>query len=424
MIGSRAFAFVIAGLGLIGLTWSLSLPVPTIPVVPEIELGPPAMMAALSGMGQSATVGSGLSDALVVRVVDASNTPLPGVPVTFTVTSGGGTLFLSTTATNADGQAATRWSLGQSAKDEQTAEARAVVPQTGVALAVEFKATADVDAPTALLLVSGDGQVGSADEVLPNRLTVRLVDQYGNSVPDASVAWTVRGGGGGVSPAQAVTDARGLAWTEWTPGPESASEQSVVANAVGLPQVEFLATVPVTHTVIFEDGFDRGLAWWTGRNGRGRGHGEVVQDPTLGGSGMTGPRNRVVRFSTPVAAGDLFSVELDVDPAATYLLTFDYLGLPLPGSDPQNTGGFIGLSAGMAREHIWLAGTEPWYDALQLIDDGAWHSYAIHIVPGDLLSLPENGRIRIMLEDGEVAGGVARDAYFDNIALALVPSMR
>src|SRR5262249_17947165 len=68
----------------------------------------------VSGNNQSALGGTALSPFVVV-VKDATGNPVNGFAVTFTVTSGGGTLSAVTAMTNALGQAQTTLTLGTTA---------------------------------------------------------------------------------------------------------------------------------------------------------------------------------------------------------------------------------------------------------------------------------------------------------------------
>jgi hypothetical protein len=71
---------------------------------------------------QAGTVGAPLSVPLAVRVLGASDQPVAGVTVTWTVTSGGGTVFPATSVSNDTGVAETRWTLGQT-EGTQTVQA-------------------------------------------------------------------------------------------------------------------------------------------------------------------------------------------------------------------------------------------------------------------------------------------------------------
>jgi len=82
----------------------------------SLGVGAPASVAASAGGGQSATVGTAVATPPAVIVRDAGGTPVVGVPVTFAVASGGGSVADAQATTGADGVAtAGRWTLGDAA---------------------------------------------------------------------------------------------------------------------------------------------------------------------------------------------------------------------------------------------------------------------------------------------------------------------
>jgi hypothetical protein len=85
----------------------------------------PAAIATVSGAGQSGAVGSTLASPIVFEVTTAADAPVPGVTVSFTVTTGGGTVSPTTAVTDANGTASTQLTLGTTAGSvEVTATAR------------------------------------------------------------------------------------------------------------------------------------------------------------------------------------------------------------------------------------------------------------------------------------------------------------
>lgn len=193
---------------------------------------------------------------------------------------------------------------------------------------------------------------------------------------------------------------------------------SVVLSLVLIPMVlgrfDEGSASPGLNDVLFEDDFETGLGAWLPRS---IGHNaEVVADPL-------GTHGDVVRFTAVVANGDLFTPALPVDAAATYTLSFEYLGLPSGPVPAGGLGGFIGLSddVDFPTPHAWIAGTQPDQVTNLLVDDGAWHEYAFTFAPRDYFE-PSSGTVRVMLEDFEGSGTYAADAapadaYFDNVRL-------
>jgi hypothetical protein len=201
--------------------------------------GAAASVEAVSGQGQAAVVGTELAEPVVVRVRDAQGRAVAGVPVSFVVVSGGGSVFLGQALTDAEGIARERWTLGASTAEPQRLEARAL-DGAGSPLVETFTAAPRPDAPARVEAASAEARAGVAGRVLGSPLEVRVTDRYGNPVAGVEVRWTVLAGAGAVEPAAVVTDAAGLARATWTLGP-GAGAQAVEARAGALQPVVFTA---------------------------------------------------------------------------------------------------------------------------------------------------------------------------------------
>jgi hypothetical protein len=208
----------------------------------------PARLLVLSGDLQTGTVGTELPQPLVVKVVDDAGKPVRDQLVNFRVTAGGGSVFAGSAITNKNGIAQERWTLGAVA-DTQQVEARAVDPETGAGVVfATFRAIGTTDAPATIAAVAPTAAGGLAGFALDS-VAVRVVDAYGNPVAGVAVAWTVRAGGGSVSPAATTTSAQGIARTAWTLG--AAGPQQLEAAAQGMPPVAFATTsIPVPILII------------------------------------------------------------------------------------------------------------------------------------------------------------------------------
>jgi hypothetical protein len=200
--------------------------------------GAPARIVVASGNEQRAVAATPLPAPVAVRVTDAAGRPVRDRPVLFTVVAGGGSLAPAFAATDADGVARTAWTLGPSTSAAHRAEAR--VADLEPPLAVLLSATALPDAPATAAIAAGDAQTRVAGAALRDSLVVAVTDRLGNPVPGVPVAWSAPTGGGRVSPASSVTDARGLARTALMLGPAPGPNR-VVAMAPGLPPVAFEA---------------------------------------------------------------------------------------------------------------------------------------------------------------------------------------
>jgi hypothetical protein len=103
--------------------------------------GPGVQTAAVvNGNHQEATVGSLLPTYLTIQVNDEAGHPLAGAPVTWTVSSGGGTLSQVVSTTDMYGKAIAAWTLGPNVGTQSVTASVA-----GVSAPVLFTATATSD---------------------------------------------------------------------------------------------------------------------------------------------------------------------------------------------------------------------------------------------------------------------------------------
>jgi len=179
-----------------------------------------------------------------------------------------------------------------------------------------------------------------------------------------------------------------------------------------------LATPVRAQFRLFADSFESGnLSQWTGKLGLPH-HGQIVTDPL-------DPANHVLTFADVNAAGDVFSASsIPVDGLPRrFILSFDFLALPIGGVAPSEYGGFAGVTTDPdgVLPHYWLAGTYlsainvPAPVATVLAVDGLWHHYDVdftQVVMANSLT-----SFRIMLEDWYDRGSIPGDVYFDNVRL-------
>jgi adhesin/invasin len=171
-------------------------------------LGTPTKIALNAGNGQTATVGTAVATAPSVLVTDAGNNPVPGVAVTFSVASGGGSATGGSTTTNMFGIASVgSWTLGTGAGANS-------LTATSVGLSgspITFTATG-VAGPATRYVVTSSSYAPPAGS--PVTVTAQLADQYGNAVGTSGIAvtFTKTGTGGAFSGANpATTNASGVA---------------------------------------------------------------------------------------------------------------------------------------------------------------------------------------------------------------------
>lgn len=175
----------------------------------------PARLDKTAGDGQTATVGSPVATAPVVKVTDAGGNPVAGVAVTFAVTAGGGSVNPTTpVSTDATGiAAATSWTLGLAAGANALT---ASIPGAGIAgNPATFTATGtpgDAGKLAVALQPSASAQSGVLFAQQPQ---VQVQDAKGNPAraAGAKVRVTIASGAGaGLSGQLEVpTDANGMA---------------------------------------------------------------------------------------------------------------------------------------------------------------------------------------------------------------------
>ena len=211
----------------------------------------PHSLTKVSGDSQAGPASTQLAAPFVVSVLDQDDSPLAGVSVTFSVAAGGGMLS-STTASNscsvgastssttattdANGQAATRLTLGSEVRPN-------TVTATVEGLeSVTFTATAAEQAmPHRLTKVCGDDQEGTVGAPLTEPLVVSVSDEDGAAMAGVVVSFAVTAGGGTLSAATSTTDANGRAATRLTLGSDPGTN-TVSATVEGLASVTFTAT--------------------------------------------------------------------------------------------------------------------------------------------------------------------------------------
>jgi hypothetical protein len=171
-------------------------------------------LALLGGSGQSATVGTALSQPLTVQAVDSQGNGDPGVTVNFTASVAGGTFNPPSAITDSNGTATTTYtvptkmgSIGVTASSTSTAPAYRNVL---------LSATATAGPATVIAKTTGVGQFGTAGTTLPLPLVMYLRDKYGNGVVGQPISFTDGGAGGTFSSNTIITGAAGVASVSYT----------------------------------------------------------------------------------------------------------------------------------------------------------------------------------------------------------------
>ena len=208
------------------------------PVVP-----PGATVVVGGGDAQSVTVAMATAAPLSVIIEDAGGQPIAGVPVTWSVLSGGGSVAPTTSTTDVSGVAATSYTAGNTSGPK---EIQAEVPgATGSPVA--FSVNVQPGAAKRLVKSGGDLQQAQVGQ-FPVALAVTVVDTFGNGVNAFTVNWAADPGGT-VSAPTTITGSDGVTTVMYSAA--SIGTRGVTATAgslVGSP-VSFsetaIATIPL-----------------------------------------------------------------------------------------------------------------------------------------------------------------------------------
>ena len=198
----------------------------------------------VQGDRQEGLAGARLDDSLVVRLVDTAGIGVPGRPVTWVVSIGGGNVVPETDTTDADGFARTYWTLGP----EPGANAvRAMV--SGVAF-ITFTAVGTGEGSGGGPSPSADRSTISADpSSIPavtgtSTITVTVRDDQGEPVEGASVSLEASGTGNTLTQPQSPTAPDGT--TSGTLA--GAVPGTIVVSATVNRSVRLVQTADVTVT--------------------------------------------------------------------------------------------------------------------------------------------------------------------------------
>ena len=130
-------------------------------VTVEFDNRPYPALLKISGDNQKGEALTSLSQPFVVEAQDENGSPLVGIPVTFAITTGGGTLSITITRTDRNGRAQSTLTLGPNL-GKNTVQVFAF----GIAVPATFHAFSDTESPSIAADVNRDGSVNILDLVV------------------------------------------------------------------------------------------------------------------------------------------------------------------------------------------------------------------------------------------------------------------
>lgn len=177
------------------------------------------------GDAQTGRVGSAVPIAPAVVIVDENERGVPGVAVIFSVGTGGGVIQNANAVTDKTGTAsAGSWTLGTLAGSQTLVATASGVPGSPATMTAMATAGPAVN----LTKVAAEPACASVGATIDS-IAVRATDEFGNPVPDETIAFTVTAGGGSLSPPTKRTLADGRAATRWTLGPTAGVQNGATA---------------------------------------------------------------------------------------------------------------------------------------------------------------------------------------------------
>ncbi len=205
---------------------------------------PAALVATTPNPLSASAVGAAVPMVPEFEVRSSSGRAIGGVPVSVSVSAGGGTLTGAPTVSLGGPTPIGTWVLGE------TVGSQSITVTVANLAPLEFTVQSQAGAPAELQIVSGNNQFGVAESAAVVPLQVRVVDTFGNAVSGVAVAWAVAAGGGALAGTSSTTNAEGIATAPaWTLGTDDGGEEAVVAS-LGAFSARFVALIGVAPASI------------------------------------------------------------------------------------------------------------------------------------------------------------------------------
>jgi hypothetical protein len=196
-------------------------------IVEVATAGPVAALRRGPGNAQSTPILTTFPTALGIKAVDAYGNGVAGVSITYNDKGLGGTFSPVTVVTNNTGTASSFYKCSSKAGN-------ITVYATSSGLNTMTWAETVTPGPAAAIsVVSGNNQTGTLSTALAQPLVVKVVDSYGNAVPNVSVTFGDGGAGGTFSANPVLTGTTGTASVTYTAGPNPGTVK-ITATAAGV----------------------------------------------------------------------------------------------------------------------------------------------------------------------------------------------
>jgi hypothetical protein len=209
---------------------ALLVAIPTLLAFPgctaTVEAPSASRLTIVQGHLQSGAVGTLLPTMLIMRAFGTNGKPIQGIPISFSVIAGGGTVDPATGTSDANGEVKSKWTLGPASSVQSVA---ATAPNVE---AVILNALGIL--PSDMIIAQGNGQTAKPLAALSVPLVLRVTGTNNVPIPGQTVALAITSGGGSLSPQSAVTNALGEVSVRWTLGPTVGTQTATAtAGAIG-----------------------------------------------------------------------------------------------------------------------------------------------------------------------------------------------
>jgi hypothetical protein len=210
-----------------------------------LGVGAPASIEPVAGDDQSATAGEPVPIPPAVRVRDEDGNPLSGIPVTFRVTQGGGTVSGGTPVTDRDGLAAVgAWRLGTSAGANELVAEVSGQELSGSPVVFSATATAAGVSATESAVEASPATITASTGASAATITVRVRDGFGNPIEGVAVTLAVGGSGHTLTQPGGPTDANGVATGRFSSTVAGNHTVTATAGGVAIEQAAAVAVQP------------------------------------------------------------------------------------------------------------------------------------------------------------------------------------
>ncbi|MGH7567794.1 MAG: Ig-like domain-containing protein [Gemmatimonadales bacterium] len=207
-------------------------------------VGGATQMTITGGQNQVDTVGQTLPTPLTVRVADNLSNPVPGVPISWAVTNGGGSLSQALDTTDANGLSSVTWTLGTLMSPTDSTQQ---VQATGVGSPLAFTAftVPGPVSPTQTTVTAAPATITAGGAA--STITVTARDQFGNVIKGKAVTLAATGSGNTLTQLSTPTDVNGVATGTLSSTKAEAKSVSATVGGVAITQP---ATVTVNPAAV------------------------------------------------------------------------------------------------------------------------------------------------------------------------------